>query len=58
VGTRMRDSHFDPHMRLRIIDARLERFERQAVITVTSASAVFLFVAVTTYSTLLVGAPV
>jgi hypothetical protein len=42
-------------MRLRIIDARLERFERQAVITVTSASAVFLFVAVTTYSTLLAG---
>jgi hypothetical protein len=53
----MRDTNLDPHMQLNNIDARLERFERQAVITLTSISAVFVILTVTAYSTLVIAAP-
>ncbi len=45
----MLNSNFDLHMQLREIDARFERFEKQAVRTVTSMSAV-LMLTVMSYS--------
>ena len=48
----MLDPNFDPHLRLRHINACLERLERRAVIILTSASALVLL-AVTSYSAVL-----
>jgi hypothetical protein len=44
----MHDSNFDSRMQL--IDARLERFERQAVVALTSLSGLFVMLAMTGYA--------
>jgi hypothetical protein len=52
MGKCMRNSNFDPHVQISEMDAKLEQFERQAVVMLTSVSAL-LMLAVTGYSLLL-----
>jgi hypothetical protein len=49
----MHDSNFDSRMQLSDIDARLERFERQAVVALTSLSGLFVMLAVTGYAVMM-----
>jgi hypothetical protein len=49
----MHDSNLDSHMQRGDIDARLERFERQAVVALTSLFGLFVMLAVTGYAMVL-----
>jgi hypothetical protein len=53
VGKCMHDSNLDSHMQRGDIDARLERFERQAEVALTSLFGLFVMLAVTGYAMVL-----
>jgi hypothetical protein len=52
----MHDSNLDSHMQRGDIDARLERFERQAEVALTSLFGLFVMLAATGY-TMVLGTP-